>query len=425
MDSISLQEARALMLAAQGLDRPLGRAAVKDDVLATIRQMRLLQIDTINVIARSPYVVLWSRLGNYNPRWLDQLQAERALFEYWSHAYCFLPIEDYPLHRRKMLDAMSEEVWPARGAVRWSRENPEVIGRVLAHLHENGEVRSADFDNSTKPPGGWWNWKDEKNALEALLMTGDLMVASRRNFQRVYVLREKILPDWDDRAVPSTEEVRRTMALRAVACLGVATASWVSGYFHLPKTGMPKLLQQIASEGALVPVEIEGLPGRAYLHPDNLALRQEVASGGRQPRLTTLLSPFDPLVSDRQRARDLFGFDYTIECYTPAAKRRYGYLNLPILHRGRLAGRLDPKAHRVQGLFEVKALHLEPGVEIDDELIAGLAGALRGMAAWHSTPDIAVRVTNPPEFGDLIRRAVEAGPPSQLSGALTPQEPTQ
>lgn len=409
MDRIPLEEARALMIAAQGLDRPLDRPAVKADVLAAIRRMRLLQIDTINVIARSPYIVLWSRLGDYDPKWLDQLQAEGALFEYWSHAYCYLPIEDYPLYRRKMLDTMGDDVWPARWAVKWSRENPEVIQRVLEHLHENGEVRSADFDNSTKPPGGWWNWKDEKNALEALLMTGDLMVASRRNFQRVYVLREKILPAWDDSNLPTGEEVRRTMALRAVRCLGVATPSWVSGYFHLPKTGMPKLLQALASEGALLPVEVEGLAGRAYLHPENLSLRQEIASGGRQPRLTTLLSPFDPVVSDRQRARDVFDFDYTIEVYTPAAKRRYGYLNLPILHNGRLVGRLDPKAHRGQGFFEVKTLHLEPGVEIDDELIAGLAGALGNLAAWHGTPAVAIRGSNPPGFGELVQRAVEAG----------------
>ncbi len=347
--TISLETARGLMLASQGLDRPPDHPAGKQDVLAAIRSMGLLQIDTINVIARSPYLVLWSRLGDYQCEWLEELLAERALFEGWAHAYDFLPIEDYPLHRRRALDGMAAGIWPYKWPVRWPTENPAVMERVLSELRDNGEVRSADFDNATRPPGGWWNWKDEKNALEALLLTGHVMVAARRNFQRVYALRERVLPDWDDSSVPTSEEMQRDLDLRTVHALGIARQSWVADYFRQPKTGLPKRLETLANEGSLVRVQVEGLDGPAYVHPQRLGLLEEIASGRRRATLTTLLSPFDPLIWDRQRARELFNFDYIMECYTPAAKRRFGYFTLAILHRGRLVGRIDPKGAPQQG----------------------------------------------------------------------------
>jgi uncharacterized protein len=390
------------MLAAQGLDRLPDQSAGKEDVLATIRRMSVLQIDTIHVVARSPYLVLWSRLGDYQCEWLDELHTETALFEYWAHAMCFLPIEDYPIYRRRMLDAIEQDSNPARWALRWIRENPLVIEKVRAHLRENGAVRSAEFENKNRPSGGWWNWKEEKDALEALLITGEVMIARRQKFQRVYDLRQRVLPGWEDASTPPTDEVRRTLTLRAVRHLGIAFPSWVPDYYRQPKKGISPWLKTLAVEGLLIPVEVQGFEGQAYIHPDHLSLLGEVASGLREPTLTTLLSPFDPLVWDRQRARELFDFDYMIECYTPAAKRRYGYFTLPILQRGRLIGRLDPKAHRAQGLFEVKALHLEPGVFVSDQLVADLACALRRLAAWHGMPDLVVRQSDPPELARLL-----------------------
>ena len=413
--SISLEEARQVVVAAQELDRAPDHPATKADVLAAIRSMGLLQIDTIHVVARSPYLVLWSRLGDYRPVWLDELLAEGALFEFWAHAMCFLPIEDYPLYRRRMLDAITNEAWPVRWAAKWAQENPEVMERVRAHLRENGEVRSADFENTSGQPGGWWNWKDEKNALEAMLLIGEVMIASRRNFQRIYALRERVLPGWDDAGLASSEEVHRTLALRTVYALGIAAPAWVPDYFRERKTGMARRLEALASDGLLVRVNVEGFgqpgaEGAAFVHSDRLGLLEEVASGRRQATLTTLLSPFDPLVWDRQRARELFNFDYTIECYTPAARRRYGYFTLPILHRGRLIGRLDPKAHRAQGIFEVKALHLEPGVRVEEELATDLLGALRRIAAWHGTPNLVVQQTEPPELASLLQVSERSGP---------------
>ncbi len=397
--------AQQLMLASQGLDRAPDRPAVKADVLEAIRRMEVLQIDTIHVVARSPYLVLWSRLGDYLPKWLDELHTEGALFEYWAHAMCFLPIEDYPLYRRRMLDAIEDKTWPVKWAVKWSQENPEVMERVHSHLRENGSVRSVEFENKNRPPGGWWNWKEEKDALEAMLLTGEVMIARRQNFQRVYELRRRVLPGWDDALAPSTEEMRRTLTLRAVRALGIAFPAWTPDYFRQPKKGIAQRLEALTAEGLLLRVAVVGFDRPAYVHPDHLGLLDEVASGRQEPTLTTLLSPFDPLVWDRQRARELFAFDYLIECYTPAAKRRYGYFTLPILHRGRLIGRLDPKAHRAQGVFEVKALHLEPGVTVSEELIADLAAVLRRLALWHATPDLVVRQSDPPELAALLQAA--------------------
>src|SRR5512145_1467766 len=172
---LSHAAAQRLMVAAQGLHCRPTQSATRASVLEAIRRMGVLQIDTIHVVNRSPYLVLWSRLGDYRPEWLDELLAETALFEYWSHAMCFLPIEDYPLYRRRMLDAIQGETGPAHWGERWSRENPEVMERVRSHLHGNGAVRSVEFENKDRPPGGWWNWKEEKNALEALLSTGEVM----------------------------------------------------------------------------------------------------------------------------------------------------------------------------------------------------------------------------------------------------------
>ena len=196
-----------MLLAAQGLDATPGRAA-KEDVRGTIRRMGALQIDSISVVARSPYLVLWSRLGSYDPVWLDELLAEGALFEYWSHAACFLPIEDYGLYRSRMLEG--------HRAVDWIRAHPEEIGRVTEHIRKNGQTRSVEFERTDGKAGGWLEWKPEKRALEHLFLAGELMIRRRDpNFHRVYDLRERVLenalPDWEDGLAPTPEEVRRTL----------------------------------------------------------------------------------------------------------------------------------------------------------------------------------------------------------------------
>ena len=298
---LSLAAARALHLAAQGLAQPRRTKAVKDDLLQAIRQMGVLQIDTIHVVARSPYLVLWSRLGDYPRPWLEELLAEGALFEYWAHEASFVPVEDYGLYRHRMIDPASMG-WKYSHA--WMTERQADVAAVLAHIRSNGATRSADFERSDgQGGGGWWGWKPEKRSLEMLFTSGALMIARRHNFQRVYDLAERVLPGWHDERMPAMAET---------------------------------------------------------------------------------------------------------ECYTPAAQRRYGYFTLPILRRGALVGRVDAKAHRGAGLFELKSLVLEPGVRVSERFTRDIGGALRRLAGWHGCARLQLTHCIPDSWGAVLRAALES-----------------
>jgi uncharacterized protein len=400
MHDLSLAEARALLLAAQGLDRVGARRATKDGVRAVIRRMGVLQIDTIHVVARSPYLVLWSRLGAYEPVWLDELLAEGRIFEYWAHEASFLPIEDYPLFRRRMRDTGSLG-WKYSHA--WMTENRGTVRKIRAHLRAHGPVRAADFARADGKGGGWWGWKPEKRALEYLFSAGELMIARRERFQRVYDLRERVLPGWNEARPPSAAATHRALAANAVRALGVATARWAADYYRMSLAETAAAIKSLVRDGELLPARIESVAGEAFLHRDHGPTLAAIRRGHR-PSHTTLLSPFDPIVWDRKRALALFGFDYRIECYTPAPKRRYGYYTLPILDGDRLVGRLDAKAHRVAGLFEVKSLHIEEGVAIDAALAERIAGAIQACAAWHGTPRVRLGRVVPREAATILRR---------------------
>ncbi|HEX8273408.1 MAG TPA: crosslink repair DNA glycosylase YcaQ family protein [Longimicrobiaceae bacterium] len=401
---LTREAARTLALAAQGLDARPRKKATKQDLLDAIRRMGALQIDTIHVVARSPYLVLWSRLGDYPLRWLEELLAEGALFEYWAHEACFLPVEDFALYRHRMFEAAGMG-WRYSRALMADRE---AVERLLAVVRERGPVRSADFERTDGRAGGWWEWKPEKRLLESLFTAGELMIARRERFQRVYDLRERVLPGWDDARLPPREDADRALVLRAVRALGIARPGWVADYFRMPRRTTPAVAARLADEGALLRVEVEGWAEPAYLHPDHAGTAERAAAGEIRPRLTTVLSPFDPLVWDRARGRELWDFDYRLECYTPEAKRRWGYFVLPVLRRGRLVARLDPKAHRREGVFEVRALHLEPGVRPSGALVDDLARALRECAAWHGTPEVVVTASDPPGLGERLRAALAA-----------------
>jgi uncharacterized protein len=398
MKTLSQAAVRGLMIAAQGLHRYDQPPATKKDIRAIIRQMHVLQIDTINVVARSPYLVLWSRLGEYDPRWLEELLAEGALFEYWSHAACFLPIEDYPLYRPRMLERGGEE-----GRSRqWLEEHPAIAETVLNFVRQNGHTRSSDFERTDGQKGSWWNWKEEKIALEYLFYVGDLMIARRHNFQRIYDLRERVLPHWETYPALSDEAIREQFVLNTVKALGVTKGEWVADYFRMYKAQANTALKNLEQSNQLLTVKVEGWTTPGYVHPDNWKQVEKVAKGDIRQSKTTLLSPFDPLVWHRERASELFDFDYKIECYTPAPKRKYGYFTLPILYKNTLIGRLDPKAHRKEGIFEVKALHLEPGVEVDDEMVAEVKAALKDCAVWHKTPQVIVRYATEPGLAECL-----------------------
>jgi uncharacterized protein YcaQ len=391
------------MAAAQGLQQcpPALTLAppTKADVRQMIRRLHGVQIDTIHVVARSPYLVLWSRLGAYPQRWLDELLAEGALFEYWSRAASFLPIEEYPLYRRLMLDRLT---WHENRWRPWMQTHADLVDQLLARIREHGPVRSAEFARAGGAQPGWWNWTDEKTALDGLWMRGDLMVANRMQFQRVYDLRERVLPAWDDARTPSLEAVHETFVLHTVKALGVTKAAWIADYFGLSRTVAQSALDRLARRGLLGTVPVNGWDVPGYFHPEHREAIAAAANGQIPVSRTTLLSPFDPLVWDRARAQEVFNFTYRIECYTPAPKRIYGYFTLPILYRNALIGRLDPKAHRKEGLFEVKALHLEPGVIVDDALVAEVKDVLYACAAWHNTPRVIVRAAPEPGLAERL-----------------------
>jgi uncharacterized protein len=398
--------ARLVHVAAQGLHRRSPGPATKHDVLEAVRRMAVLQLDTISVVAKSPYLVLFSRLGPYDPAWLDELLEHGALFEYWAHEASLLPIEDYAFLRHRMLapEAMG---WKYR--TEWVAEHRHEMDRVLAHIRVHGPVRSADFERHAPGSGAWWGWKPEKRALEYLLTAGELMVRRRENFQRVYDLRERVHPSWTDESLPARQEAERQLVLRAVHALGVTQVRWVADYYRMNRRMATATVHELVHDGELLPARVEGWDDDVVIHPAHLAAADVAAAGTLAAELTTLLSPFDPLVWDRERARVIFGFDYRLECYTPAPKRRYGYFVLPILRRGELVGRVDAKAHRRDGIFDVVRLHLEPGVNAADELLADIACAIREAAQWHGTPDVRVSATEPKAVRRPLTRMLQGG----------------
>jgi uncharacterized protein YcaQ len=407
---LSLVQARALQLFAQGLLQPMRRRPRRDDVVATIGRMSLLQIDTIHVVARSPYLVLHSRLGDYPATWLDEALAQGRLAECWAHEACFISAADVAWHRGGHEHRVNH--WAHRHAARMHREQRADMDALLAAIRLSGPVRAADFvrkEGAAKP--GWWEWKPEKRWLEAWFALGELMVTRREKFQRVYDLAENVLarldPPFDAAVVPSAAELRRRFIVDSVRALGVTPAGWIADYFRLKPRVSDRELAPLLASGELLTVSVQGWTSPGYVHRDHAEVLEKALAGRLRATHTTLLSPFDPLVWDRARALAMFDFEYTIECYTPAPKRRYGYFVLPILHRGRLIGRLDAKAHRAVGQFEVKALFLEPGVRPEPSLVQAVAKAIADTARWHGTPEVRLGRTQPAALAKSLGAALE------------------
>jgi uncharacterized protein YcaQ len=240
-----------------------------------------------------------------------------------------------------------------------------------------------------------------------LFTSGQLMIARRKNFQRIYDLTERVHPTWRDENTPSSDEVLRSLVLQTVKSLGITRPEWVADYYRIPKADARRVIAGLLAEGSLVETQVEG-----WMAPPCLMIPRAgdptspPGAGLPEPTLTTLLSPFDPVIWDRTRVKAMFDFDYTIECYLPEAKRRYGYFTLPILHRGRLVGRLDPKAHRKDGIFEVKKLILEAGIQPEADLAKDIAQAIQNCAGWHQTPRVKLGATEPAEFARLLEEAL-------------------
>jgi uncharacterized protein YcaQ len=267
-------------------------------------------------------------------------------------------------------------------------------------------VKASDFEGTQGGTGGWWGWKAEKRWLEALFALGELMIAKRENFQRVYDVSERVLARIDAhtaRREVSSQEMQRVFVLDAVRALGVTQSRWIADYFRSGRLVKDSQLDAYVDSGELLRVAVEGWKTPGYVHPDHRELCLAGARGGLRATHSALLSPFDPVIWHRERAATMFDFDYRLECYVPAPKRIWGYYVLPILHRGRIVGRLDAKAHRAEGVFEVKVLYLEDGIAATDTLIDGIAMAIQQCADWHATPVVRIARTEPRS----VRRALQ------------------
>ncbi|MBI9046183.1 MAG: YcaQ family DNA glycosylase [Anaerolineaceae bacterium] len=400
---ISAESAKAVILASTGLLTPYNKKAHKEDVFSTIQLMGVLQIDTINVIARSPYLVLWSRLGNYTPTWLDELLAENKIFEHWSHAASFIPIEDYPLYRRFMLDA--ERGYWLRSD-QWINENQTLVQEMIQTIKQNGPVMAKDFKRKDGKKSLWWDRKIEKITLEHLYNAGQVMIASRKNFHRVYDLRENILNNWQDQSTPPKNIVYQNLVEKAIQSMGIARRVWVPDYFRTPKKETFSAIDQLLQEGKLISIDIQGWESAGLIHHSKTNLLEQAQTGQLLPTLSTLLSPFDPLIWDRKRTREIFDFEFSLECYLPKAKRKYGYFNLPILHNGNIIGRLDPKAHRKEGIMEIKAIHMRQDIKLNDQIALEIALLLKRFAAWHNSYEIKITHPEPTDFINQIEESI-------------------
>jgi uncharacterized protein YcaQ len=388
---ITQQQARRLQIHSLGLGAELAETVTKVNLLEEIIRMGVLQIDTINIVARSQYIVLWSRLGSYPLNWLDELIAEKHLFEYWAHAACYIPMKDYPLYQWKVTSHRKK----AEDNDTWLGQNFNFVNEILHGIRKNGPVKSSNFKRKDGLKGSWWNWKDEKIALEHLLLVGELMVAKRDQFQRVYDLTERVHPKWSAEAY-SEADAKNILTARTIKSLGIALPQWIPDYYRLPKSKQESVLGSLVESGEILHVNLEGFESAGYIHKDNMKLYESIVSGSTNSDRTVILSPFDPLLWDRTRLKTLFGFDFRLECYLPASKRKFGYWLLPILHNDSIIGKMDVKADRKNKVLEIKSIFLEDGVKVTEGLLDGLSRTIHNFANWHNTPVINLHYSNHP-----------------------------
>jgi len=397
-ERLSAGAARRIALAAQGFAeaRPAGPAGTRQ-VARMLDRLGVLQIDSVNVLARAHYLPLQARLGAYPMALLDRLayRPRRRLFEYWGHEASLLPIDTQPLFRWRMARAAAGGEGHQRRAA-YRREHGAYIDRVADEVRRRGPLAASELSECGKATGPWWGWSDGKRALEWLFWAGIVTTRARRNFERVYDLTERVIPaEVLALPTPAPEEAQRRLLLRAARAMGIATERDLRDYFRLAGGETRARLAELVEEGALVPVAVEGWEQPAYLDPD--------ARRPRRVAARALLSPFDSLIWERTRTERLFGFHYRIAFYTPAEKRTHGYYVMPFLLGDRLVARIDLKADRAGGRLLALAAHGEAGA--DPAAVApALAAELHAMAGWLGLGDV-----RPGRRGDLmpgLRRAL-------------------
>ncbi|HXQ45546.1 MAG TPA: crosslink repair DNA glycosylase YcaQ family protein [Caulobacteraceae bacterium] len=347
-----------------------------------VDRLGALQLDSVNVFARAHYVPPFARLGPYPTALLEQEAWGKrpSLFEYWAHAACLMPIEMQPLFRWRM--QWRRDGGGSPGWRRFSAEKRGYIDHVLAEIERRGPVTGADFAPEGRREAGWWNWSEGKTALEWLFNTGFITTKTRRGFERVYDLTERVIPRAIlDAPTPTPADARRELVRIAVGAMGVATVADITSYFVMLQREAAVAAAELVEAGEIEPVTVEGWGRPAFL-----------ARGAKAPRRAagaTLLAPFDNLMWSRERVERLFGIRYRIEIYVPAAKRVHGYYVYPFLLGEQIAARVDLKADRAAGVLRVQAAHLEPGAD-EGEVAQALAAELRTAADWLQLAEVGV-----------------------------------
>jgi uncharacterized protein YcaQ len=380
-EQLSISQARRAALAAQGFAERKPPAPDGWGLRRVLGRVGLIQIDSVNVLARAHYLPAFSRLGPYPVGLLDRMahRAPRRLFEYWGHEASLLPVAMQPLLRWRM-ERARDEAWG--GVRRVEREQPELVARVLEQVREHGPVPASALDERPRRTGPWWDWSEVKRALEWLFWSGQITSARRRGFQRLYDVPERVLPA-EVLATPTPEpaDAQRELVRIAARALGVATERDLRDYFRLAAADARARVAELVEAGELAPVEVESWGTTpAYLDP--------AARIPRTVEARALVGPFDSLIWERPRVERLFGFRYRIEIYVPAARRVHGYYVLPFLFGDRLVGRVDLKADRAAGVLRVQAAHREP--DSPREAAGALRERLEAMADWLGLESLAL-----------------------------------
>ena len=381
---------RRIALHQQGLLRNESFGRGKGAALRAIEQIGYVQIDTISVVERAHHHVLGSRVANYRPAMLEQLVRERKLFEYWFHAAAWLPMTDYRFSLPRMHQLNGERHW-------FKGSNPRLMHEILARIAIEGPLRARDFEDSRERNSGWWDWKPAKQALEQLFMQGELMVSARKGFQKVYDLPERVLPDWVDTRMPTLDEFAAHLidtSLRAHGFVTLVSVTYLRKGQAL-REAVKRQLQARIEEGLLIEQPL-GKSCNVYIDPERLETQAP-----RSIAQVRILSPFDNLVIQRQRCREVFRFDYQIECYVPGPLRQFGYFCLPLQYRDHLVGRIDCKAHRAQARLEVKSVHIEKPVGEDFPEL--LSAALKSFASFNGCEQIDVSDTHHSDSASLSK----------------------
>ena len=391
---------------AQGLAITRPERVTGRHIIALVKRLGLLQIDSVNVLVRAHFMPVFSRLGPYPATLLDELSSKgrrRAFFEYWGHGASLIPLPFFPLFRWRMQQA-SEGRGLYSSWARFGRERRPFIERVYEEVQRHGPVSAGQLERlleTDKVAGttGWWSWSEYKKALEWLFWAGRVTTSFRKSFERIYDLTERVLPA-ELVSAPRIVEVnaQRELIRIAVRALGIATENDLRDYFRLSVNDAKARVAELVEARELLPIAVEGWRQPAFLNP--------VARIPRQLEAQALVSPFDPLIWERARTERLFGFRYRIEIYTPVHKREHGYYVLPFLLGDRFVARVDLKADRRTRTLQVVAAHAENGCK-PAEILSPLLLELRRLARWLDLEKMLI--LNRGDLAGLLKRSVGPG----------------